>query len=88
MDNSNPFDAVVAQQPDTSGNPFDSVVGNISAPAPAANPFDQVVQDENRKAFLETLKNSKDIVPERQARAIEQDRLLWQPLQRGACANA
>ena len=75
MDN-NPFDAVVAQQPEASDNPFDSVVGNTPAPAaPAANPFDQVVVDgaknRERQQFLETLRNSKDIVPERQAQAIE-----------------
>lgn len=84
MDN-NPFDAVVAQQPEASDNPFDSVVGNTPAPAaPAANPFDQVVADgaknRERQQFLETLRNSKDIVPERQAQAIETAQLRGVPV--------
>ncbi|CAB5079527.1 hypothetical protein UFOVP143_4 [uncultured Caudovirales phage] len=85
MTDVNPFDAVVSQQPEASDNPFDSVVGNTPAPAaPAANPFDKVVVDgakaRERQQFLETLKNSKGIVPERQAQAIETAQLRGVPV--------
>jgi hypothetical protein len=75
MTDLNPFDAVVGDGQTPSDNPFDAVVGGPD-PAPlAVNPFEDAIRQNDerrsRQQFLEVMRNSKDVDPARQAKAID-----------------